>query len=75
MNAEPEKKELVFLEELRQYENQWVAIAETADSEKVVGSGTDAIEAMQDAETRGFKAITLFFVRRSDVGYMPLTAK
>jgi Family of unknown function (DUF5678) len=68
---ETDDKELAFLEELRKYENKWVAILEADDAEVVVGSGKDAIEATREAEEKGFKETVLFFVRPFDRGFIP----
>jgi hypothetical protein len=67
-----DEKELAFLEELRKYENKWVAIYESGETEVVVGSGKDAIEATREAEAKGFKETVLFFVRPFDHGFLPL---
>ncbi|HEY0544383.1 MAG TPA: DUF5678 domain-containing protein [Pyrinomonadaceae bacterium] len=68
-----EDKELVFLEQLRKYENKWVAIFESDDEEIVVGSGANAVEAQREAEAKGFKNTVLFWVKPFNMGYMPLT--
>jgi hypothetical protein len=49
-----------ILPDLRQYENQWVALAEP--NNRVVGSGADAVEASKAAEASGYKDYTLFKV-------------
>jgi hypothetical protein len=67
-----DEKELAFLEELRKYENKWVAIFESGNAELVVGSGKDAIEATREAEKKGFKDTVLFFVRPFNHGFLPL---
>ena len=69
---ETDDKELAFLEELKKYENKWVAIFEADDTEVVVGSGKDAIEATREAEKKGFKDTVLFFVRPFDRGFLSL---
>ncbi len=53
--------------ELLKYENQWVAILE--DEERIVGSGSDAYEAKQDAERHGYSEVILMRVRATDVYY------
>lgn len=47
-------------EELGCYENQWVAILES--ERRIVGSGDTAVEAKQEAKTRGYSEIALFKV-------------
>lgn len=66
-----DEKEAAFLEELRKYENKWVAIYESEDEEIVVGSGADAVEATRAAEEKGFKDTVLLYVRSFDKGFMP----
>ena len=48
-------------QDLAQYQNMWVALAEP--SEKIVGSGSDAYEAKVDAERRGYTEVTILRVR------------
>lgn len=57
-------------EQLRDYENKWVAIYDP--DEKIVGSGDDPIEAKTDAERNGYKEISLFQVPPFDLVYVPL---
>jgi hypothetical protein len=52
---------------LLKYENQWVAILE--DEERIVGSGSDAYEAQQDAINNGYSDIILMRVRSTDKYY------
>lgn len=47
-------------EELENYENRWVAILES--ERRIVGSGNTAVEAKQEAKTRGYSEIALFKV-------------
>jgi len=65
-----DEKELAFVEELRKYENKWVTIFESGETEMVVGSGKDAIEATREAEAKGFKDTVLFFVRPFDRSFI-----
>ena len=66
-----EEKEMAFLEELRKYENKWVAILENGDEEIVVGSGENAVEAKRDAEAKGFRDAVLFKVQSFRKSYVP----
>ena len=50
----------VLLEELKNYEDKWVALLEQEN--KVVGSGDDASEAKRDAEGKGYRNVILFRV-------------
>jgi hypothetical protein len=63
-----EEKEMAFLEELRKYENRWVAILESEDDEIIVGSGGDAVEAKNNAIAKGFSDVVLFWVRPFGAG-------
>ena len=75
MNEETiDEKELAFLRELEKHENRWVAFIESDGGEKVVGSGNDAVEAMQEAERRGFADAVLMKVPAFDRGIIPSNA-
>ena len=52
-----DQKELAFLNQLEQHENEWVAFIEQDGAEIVVGSGKDALEAINDAENKGFRTL------------------
>ena len=67
-----DERELAFLEEMEKYENKWIAFVESNGADIIVGSGNDAVEAMNDAETNGFPDAVLFKVPRFDRGYIPL---
>lgn len=54
-----------------QFENKWVAIDES--EERVVGVGSDAIEATEDAERNGYRETILFKVPSFDSALVPLT--
>ncbi|HMF58668.1 MAG TPA: DUF5678 domain-containing protein [Pyrinomonadaceae bacterium] len=67
-----DEKELAFLNELAKYEGKWVAIVNYgSDDEIVVGSGDDAIEAMREAEEKGFPDAALLKLHRFDRAYVP----
>jgi len=66
-----EETEIAFVDELRKHENQWVAIHESGETETIVGSGLNALEAMREAETKGFYDTVLFKVLPLDKGYVP----
>jgi hypothetical protein len=59
------KQELSY--ELLKYENRWVAISEP--EEKIVGSGDDAYEAVQDAERHGYSDVLIMRVREANARY------
>lgn len=69
-----DEKELAFLNELEKHENRWIAFIESNGAEKVVGSGNDAVEAMEDAEKRGFADAVLMKVPAFDRGIIPSNA-
>lgn len=66
------KQELKFIEELGQYENRWVAIVETEEEQRIVGSGGDAVEAARNAEVNGYPEAFLFKVFPYEARYIPL---
>lgn len=68
-----EEKESDFLEDLRPYENKWIALIESEGAKIIVGSGDEADEAMREAEAKGFGDAYLYKVFPFDVGYIPLT--
>ncbi|OLD28028.1 MAG: hypothetical protein AUJ04_02490 [Acidobacteria bacterium 13_1_40CM_3_55_6] len=66
-----DEKELAFLSQLEEHENEWVAFIEEDGAETVVGSGKDAVEAIKDAEKRGFPDAILMKVPPFDRGFIP----
>ena len=66
-----DEKELAFLKQLEEHVNEWVAFIEDHGAEIVVGSGKDAVEAIQDAEKRGFPNAVLLKVPAFDRGIIP----
>lgn len=66
-----DEKELAFLKQLEEHENEWVAFIQKDGAEIVVGSGKDAVEAIQDAEKHGFPDAILMKVRPFNKGFVP----
>ena len=66
-----DEKELAFLAQLEEHENEWVAFIQEDGAETVVGSGKDAVEAIQEAEKRGFPDAVLMKVPPFDRGLIP----
>jgi hypothetical protein len=66
-----EETEIAFVDELRKHENEWVAIHESGETETIVGSGLNAVEAKREAEARGFHDTILFKVLPTDKAYVP----
>jgi hypothetical protein len=66
-----EETEVAFVDELRKHENQWVAIHESGETETIVGSGLNAVEATREAEAKGFYETILFKVLPLDKAYVP----
>lgn len=62
-------KNNTLIQELKNYENKWVALIEP--DKKVVASGDDASEAKKEAEKKGYKDIILFRVFSFRAGYVP----
>lgn len=58
-----------FIEQLKNYEDKWVAILEP--DKKVIASGEDASEAKQEAEKKGYKTFILLKVLSFRAGYVP----
>lgn len=58
-----------FLKQLKQHENQWVALLES--EMRIVGSGNDASEARRDAEKEGFRDVILMRVLPFRGAYVP----
>ena len=69
-----DEKELAFLAQLEEHENEWVAFVEDHGAEIVVGSGKDAVEAIREAEARGFPDAVLMKVPSFDRGLIPSNA-
>ena len=59
----------MVIEELRNYENQWVALLEP--DKKVVAAGDDAAEVKRDAEQKGYTNVILMWVPPFDAYYVP----
>lgn len=68
-----EEKESGFVEDLKKYENKWVALIESEGAKIIVGSGVEADEAMDEARAKGFSDAYLYKVLPFDRGYIPLT--
>jgi len=66
-----EENNMISLEDLRQYENKWVALVESNGAEIIVASGEDATGAKREAENKGFKEVVLYRVSPADRGYIP----
>ena len=66
-----DEKELAFLRQLEEHEDEWVAFVDQDGAETVVGSGKDAVEAIKDAEKRGFPNAVLMKVPPFDRGFIP----
>ena len=66
-----EETEIAFVEELRKHENEWVAIHQSGETETIVGSGLNAVEATREAEAKGFFDTILFKVLPVDKAYVP----
>ena len=58
-------------EVIDRYENRWLALIEKDGTDFVVGVGGDAVEAIADAEARGYPEPVLFKVPRFYVALMP----
>ena len=70
MTRQTEEQEMTFLEALRNHENRWVAFVEVGGCEVIVGSGRDAVEAMTEADAKGFGDAVLFKVPPFNAGFI-----
>jgi len=61
-----------LLEQLKDYEDKWVALLEQDDTAQVVASGSDAFEAQQEARSKGYEKVRLMKVWPFNAGYAPL---
>lgn len=71
MDKVQELKPLDLSEELRPYEDKWVALS--SDKKKVVGCGSTLEQASEDAFRKGSSKPIFLKVPRFDVGYIPIT--
>jgi hypothetical protein len=62
--------EEAFAELVRDYENSWVAIAEEDGKECVVGHGSTAVEAANQASVKGYPQVLLFRVPSFDTRFI-----
>jgi hypothetical protein len=75
MSKHTEAQEMAFVDELRKYENRWIAIVESEGSEMIVGNGRDAVEAQADAKAKGFSDAVLFKVPPFNTTLIPLNVE
>lgn len=55
-------------EKLRNYEQKWVALLEP--NQEIVGSGTDAVAAANEARKHGYEDVTLFYVPQASTYFI-----
>ncbi len=72
MATQTEEQEMAFVEAL---ENRWVAFIEKEGNEIIVGSGADAVEALAEAEAKGFPDAVLFKVPPFNTALVPLNVE
>jgi Family of unknown function (DUF5678) len=72
INEKLDQREIAFLDELRKYEDKWVAILKSGDEEIIVGSGNDAVEAAANAKANGLDETVLFYVKPFNKSYLLL---
>ena len=75
MVAQTEEQEMAFVDAMREYEDRWVAIVESGGNETIVGSGRDAVEALDDAKAKGFENAVLFRVPPFNTTFIPLVSQ
>ena len=64
-------KETEFAELVRPYEDQWIALDETDGVKVIVGSGRDAVEAAENAESKGFPNAVLLRIPSFSSTFIP----
>jgi len=64
-------KDTEFAELVRSHENQWIALDDRDGVRFIVGTGHDAVEAAQDAESKGFPDAVLFKVPSFSSSFVP----
>jgi hypothetical protein len=67
-------KETAFAELVRNYENLWVAIIDKDGVEFVVGAGTTAVEAINEAKAKGYPLAVLCKVPSFDSRFISTDA-
>ena len=55
-------------EELKNYENKWVALSE--DAQRILGVSNDVVEAINDAREKGFTEVVVYKVLPDDAYYI-----
>ena len=75
MTTQTEEQEMAFVDAMRRYEDRWVAIVESGGTETIVGSGRDAVEALDDAKAKGFENAVLFRVPPFNTTFIPLVSQ
>lgn len=64
-------RETEFAELVRPYEDQWIAIDERDGVKFIVGSGRDAVEAADNADSKGFPNAVLLRVPSFSSTFIP----
>jgi hypothetical protein len=64
------ERERERLNQLRCYQNQWVAVVEDEHGDIIVGSGKDAVGAKADARSKGHEDVVLFWVRPANMHFI-----
>jgi hypothetical protein len=67
-----EEAETAFADAVKEYDNQWITFIERDGLRVIVGSGRNAVEAVADADAKGFPDAILFKVPSLTTSFVPL---
>lgn len=66
-----EEAETAFAEAVKEYDDQWIAFIEKDGVRLIVGSGQNAVEAVANADAKGFPDAILFKVPSLRTSFVP----
>lgn len=69
-----EEAETAFADAVKEYDNQWITFIERDGMRVIVGSGRNAVEAVAEAEAKGFPDAILFKVPSLRTSFVPLVS-
>jgi hypothetical protein len=69
-----EEAETAFADLVKEYDNQWIAFVEREGVRVIVGSGRNAVEAVAEADAKGFPDAILFKVPSLRTSFVPLVS-
>ncbi len=66
-----EEAETAFADSLKEYDDQWITFIERDGIRVIVGSGCNAVEAVAEADAKGFPDAILFKVPSLKTSFVP----